>query len=265
MPVSVSSSPWAASAGRVRGARPSSLAPSSRGLSRGARARIIICKASKPSPPSPAKGTPIPAKGSITTTAKVAAPPAESFKQFGRTWWPAFAGLELVALIGAAYNGRQSRLRRLQLEELTTQLTDVNSKLRLISSKGQGDIMDSMDLPSPTSVLAQYLSTGRDALGEGQLEEALTNFKQAQQMVEAEAVVDQRSLRSALRGQAAVRKEQGSLQQAVALLERVRGIAEELEDESSLVDVYGTLGDLYSDLGDLEAAGAAYDKYISLT
>ena len=57
------------------------------------------------------------------------APPVNKFQEFGRQYWPAFAALEGVALVGATANGFLLRKRREEIERLNAQMRGIMAKL----------------------------------------------------------------------------------------------------------------------------------------
>ena len=72
----------------------------------------------------------------MATVAAKAPPPAPAaaprggFVAFCRANWGFFAALQTVALIGASYNGRLARVRRLEIAE-------INAKLRAMMAKAE--------------------------------------------------------------------------------------------------------------------------------
>mmetsp|Transcript_6878 Transcript_6878/g.22843 ORF Transcript_6878/g.22843 Transcript_6878/m.22843 type:complete len:202 (+) Transcript_6878:187-792(+) len=78
----------------------------------------------------------------VATVAVAPAPdPAPSrFQEIGRAAWPGFAALELLALIGATYNGITSRRRRVQIEALNEQLVRLRERERERTAHEEHDV-----------------------------------------------------------------------------------------------------------------------------
>ena len=88
-----------------------------------------------------------------------AAPAPNKFQEFGRQYWPAFAALEGVALVGATVNGILSRKRREEIERLNAQMRGIMAKLderekSFTSASEDGDAEVSETLAAAKSALA---------------------------------------------------------------------------------------------------------------
>ncbi|KAK3274511.1 hypothetical protein CYMTET_17307 [Cymbomonas tetramitiformis] len=121
-----------------------------------------------------------------------------SVMSFCRTYWPAFAVLQVVALIGASYNGYISRKRREELQVLYAQMRIMNEKLRQENDK------DDEDSASPQ--VSEKLSSGMSSLQSGEAAAAVESFTAAAEL--ASKVEDLTSQRRAWRGVATAQQQQ---------------------------------------------------------
>ena len=91
------------------------------------------------------------------------------FLEFGRAYWPAFAVLEGLALIGATLNGILSRRRRVEIARLNAQLRSIMAK--------QADAETSR--ASEYSPVSEEMSAAKVALAAGDATTAATRFAKA--------------------------------------------------------------------------------------
>ena len=181
------------------------------------------------------------------------APPAESppsaFVLWCRGNWGYFAALQTVALIGASYNGRLARKRRLEI-------ADINDKLRAMMAKYEGKLgsVDDDDV-GPAS---EALAAAKAALVAGDFDAAAGKFSEAKAIAQKHG--DSSAVLSGAKGTATALMRAGQLRAAVAELESVVDLAVSEGDSS----VYGMLGDAHTDLAELGKAGAYYDKCLAM-
>ena len=196
----------------------------------GARANLVAVVAAKP-PPAPAQ------------------PEVSPFVAFCRANWGYFAALQTVALIGASYNGRLARKRRLEIAE-------INAKLRAMMAKYESRA-DSPDA-SEDEDASRAIAEGKAALTAGNYAAARAAFEEGK--AAAKAAGDDVAGLSAAKGAARAMMESGDLRGAIAELEGAVDAAVAQGDSS----VYGMLGDCHTDLAELVKAGAYYDKCLEM-
>ena len=181
------------------------------------------------------------------------APPAESppsaFVLWCRGNWGYFAALQTVALIGASYNGRLARKRRLEI-------ADINDKLRAMMAKYEGKLGSVDDDDSGPA--SEALAAAKAALVAGDFDAAAGKFSEAKAMAQKHG--DAAAQLSGAKGTATALMRAGQLRAAVAELESVVDLAVSEGDSS----VYGMLGDAHTDLAELGKAGAYYDKCLAM-
>ena len=192
-----------------------------------------------------------------TVSARPAPPPppvpeVSPFTQFCRANWGFFAALQTVALIGASFNGRLARKRRLEIKE-------INGKLRAMMQKQESAARNaefaSEDEDELTSV---KLGEGKKALLAKDWEAAVAAFDEARTAAKACGV---RSAElSAYKGLARALIEAGQLKAVVSELVNAVDLAVEQSDGS----VYGMLGDVHTDLAELGEAGRYYDLCLAM-
>lgn len=221
------------------------------------RARSISCAAS-PARPDASGLRPLDARTSqhiacvAAQPSKTAAPELNKFQEFGRQYWPAFAVLEGVALVGATVNGILSRKRRLEIERLNTQMRGIMAKLderdtTLVSEDGSTEA-------------SEALAAAKSAMASDHNERASELFANAIAIAEREK--DPGAELSARKGLAMSLAAQRKFADAATELETCLRRSEALEQTDGDSVVYGLLGDVYTDLGDFTKAGAAYDMCI---
>lgn len=181
------------------------------------------------------------------------APPAEAppsaFVLWCRGNWGYFAALQTVALIGASYNGRLARKRRLEI-------ADINDKLRAMMAKYEGKL-GSMD-DDDSGPASDALAAAKAALVAGDFDAAAGKFSEAKAIAQKHG--DASGTLSGAKGTATALMRAGQLRAAVAELESVVDLAVSEGDSS----VYGMLGDAHTDLAELGKAGAYYDKCLAM-
>jgi tetratricopeptide (TPR) repeat protein len=181
------------------------------------------------------------------------APPADQpspFVLWCRGNWGYFAALQTVALIGASYNGRLARKRRLEI-------ADINDKLRAMMAKYEGKL-GSMDMDDDSGPASEALAAGKAALVAEDFDAAAGKFAEAKKIAEDHG--DAQGVLSGAKGTATALMRAGQLQAAVAELESVVQLAVSEGDSS----VYGMLGDAHTDLAELGKAGEYYDRCLEM-
>lgn len=219
--------------------------------------------AASPSPPRDARELlPRDAPSRATLVATVAAkPPAPApaeaptpFVAFCRANWGFFAALQTVALIGASYNGRLARKRRLEIAE-------INAKLRAMMQKAE-DARDATrgvdESDDDDGGSSEKLAEGKRALVAKDFETAVVAFDEAKTMAK-EAGAKAAEL-SARKGLARALIEAGQIRAAIGELADATELAVEQGDSS----VYGMLGDCHTDLAELGEAGRYYDLCLAM-
>ena len=183
------------------------------------------------------------------------APELNKFQEFGRQYWPAFAALEGVALVGATVNGILSRKRREEIERLNIQMRSIMAKL---DERGQ-EPLASEDGDSEASAA---LGAAKNALASDHNDRAAQLFLNAIEI--SVRVKDIPAELSARKGYAMALAAQRQFADASTALEEylARSSASGQTDSDSVV--YGLLGDIYTDLGSFDKAGEAYDKCIQV-
>ena len=183
------------------------------------------------------------------------APELNKFQEFGRQYWPAFAALEGVALVGATVNGILSRKRREEIERLNIQMRSIMAKL---DERGQ-EPLASEDGDSEASAA---LGAAKNALASDHNDRAAQLFLNAIEI--SVRVKDIPTELSARKGYAMALAAQRQFADAATALEEylARSSASGQTDSDSVV--YGLLGDIYTDLGSFDKAGEAYDKCIQV-
>lgn len=184
--------------------------------------------------------------------AVVEAPKVNKFQEFGRQYWPAFAALEGVALVGATVNGILSRKRREEIERLNAQMRGIMAKLderdkTLMSEDG-------------SSESSEALAKAKSALASDHNESAAELFAVAIDVAMREK--DAGAELSARKGLAMALAAQRKFAEAASNLERCLERSRALDQTDGDSVVYGLLGDVYTDLGDFAKAGSAYDMCI---
>ena len=182
----------------------------------------------------------------------VEAPKVNKFQEFGRQYWPAFAALEGVALVGATVNGILSRKRREEIERLNAQMRGIMAKLderdkTLMSEDG-------------SSESSEALAKAKSALASDHNESAAELFAVAIDVAMREK--DAGAELSARKGLAMALAAQRKFAEAASNLERCLERSRALDQTDGDSVVYGLLGDVYTDLGDFAKAGSAYDMCI---
>lgn len=170
------------------------------------------------------------------------------FVSFCRANWGYFAALQTVALIGASFNGRLARKRRLEIAE-------INEKLRAMMAKYEAELSERCDDDGPAS---EALAEGKAALKAEDWNAAAEAFEEAKTI--AEDADDAAGRLSASKGVAQALVKARQLRAAIAELESVVELAEKEGDSS----VYGMLGDCHTDLAELTTAGMYYDKCLAM-
>jgi tetratricopeptide (TPR) repeat protein len=181
------------------------------------------------------------------------APPADQpspFVLWCRGNWGYFAALQTVALIGASYNGRLARKRRLEI-------ADINDKLRAMMAKYEGKL-GSMDMDDDSGPASEALAAGKAALVAEDFDAAAGKFAEAKKIAEDHG--DAQGVLSGAKGTATALMRAGQLRAAVAELESVVQLAVSEGDSS----VYGMLGDAHTDLAELGKAGEYYDRCLEM-
>jgi tetratricopeptide (TPR) repeat protein len=181
------------------------------------------------------------------------APPADQpspFVLWCRGNWGYFAALQTVALIGASYNGRLARKRRLEI-------ADINDKLRAMMAKYEGKL-GSMDMDDDSGPASEALAAGKAALVAEDFDAAAGKFAEAKKIAEDHG--DAAGVLSGAKGTATALMRAGQLRAAVAELESVVQLAVSEGDSS----VYGMLGDAHTDLAELGKAGEYYDRCLEM-
>ena len=181
------------------------------------------------------------------------APPADQpspFVLWCRGNWGYFAALQTVALIGASYNGRLARKRRLEI-------ADINDKLRAMMAKYEGKL-GSMDMDDDSGPALEALAAGKAALVAEDFDAAAGKFAEAKKIAEDHG--DAQGVLSGAKGTATALMRAGQLRAAVAELESVVQLAVSEGDSS----VYGMLGDAHTDLAELGKAGEYYDRCLEM-
>ena len=176
------------------------------------------------------------------------------FQEFGRAYWPAFAALEGVALIGATVNGILSRKRREEIARLNTQMRGIMAKL---DAREKAQVLDSVDDADAEAM--SVLADAKRELATDHNERAAELFASARDL--AIKAKDASTQFSASKGLGMALAAQRKFPAAAAALEDA--IATSKRD-GSLGDsaAYGLLGDVYTDMGAFDRAGAAYDLCI---
>jgi tetratricopeptide (TPR) repeat protein len=220
--------------------------------------------AASPSPPRDARELlPKDAPSRATLVATVAAKPANApapaeaptpFVAFCRANWGFFAALQTVALIGASYNGRLARKRRLEIAE-------INAKLRAMMQKAE-DARDATrgvdESDDEDGGSSEKLAEGKRALSAKDFEAAVVAFDEAKTI--AESAGARAAELSARKGLARALIEAGQIRAAIGELANATELAVEQGDSS----VYGMLGDCYTDLAELGEAGRYYDLCLAM-
>ena len=193
-----------------------------------------------------------------TVAAKAPAPaPAEAptpFVAFCRANWGYFAALQTVALIGASYNGRLARKRRLEIAEINAKLRAMMAKAEAQAESARGaDESDDED-----GIAGEKLAEGKRALANGDFENAVGAFDEARRI--AQEIGAQPAELSAYKGVARALIEAGQIRAAVGELVAATELAVEQGDSS----VYGMLGDCHTDLAELGEAGRYYDLCLAM-
>ena len=191
---------------------------------------------------------------SVAASAPASAPPetVSPFVAFCRANWGYFAALQTVALIGASFNGRLARVRRLEIAEINAKLRAMRDKYESEQAATRPDADDD-DFAGPAY---ESLAEGKAALAAGDFEAAVGAFSEAK----ARAGEDEFASLSAKKGVAAALARAGQLRAAIAELETAIDQAVTQGDGS----VFGTLGDLHADLAELKVAGEYYDKCLAM-
>ena len=181
------------------------------------------------------------------------------FQEFGRQYWPAFAALEGVALIGATVNGIMSRKRREEIARLNAQMRSIMAKLDAANA-ANSTAMDSVDDADPAALAT--LADAKRALASDHNERARELFTQAAEL--AQTAKDLSTEYSALKGLGMSLAAQRQFQLAADALERAVDVSKRSDDYGVLGDsaAYGLLGEVYTDLGAFDAAAKAYDLCI---
>jgi tetratricopeptide (TPR) repeat protein len=182
------------------------------------------------------------------------APPVNKFQEFGRQYWPAFAALEGVALVGATVNGILSRKRREEIERLNAQMRGIMAKL-----DEREKTLTSEDGDSEAS---EALSAAKSALASDHNDRAADLFLKAIDV--ATRAEDGAAELSARRGYAMALAAQRKFADAASALEAYLPRSSALNQREGDSAVYGLLGDVYTDLGAFDKAGAAYDACINV-
>ena len=191
-----------------------------------------------------------------TVSAKAAPAPAPEispFVAFCRANWGFFAALQTVALIGASFNGRLARKRRLEIAEINGKLRAMMAKQELAASLRNDFASEDED-----EVTSEKLSQGKQALANRDFELAVSAFDEAR--VAANAAGIKSAELSAYKGLARALIEAGQIKAAVGELVAAVDLAVEQNDSS----VYGMLGDCYTDLAELGEAGRYYDLCLAM-
>lgn len=194
-----------------------------------------------------------------TTAAKAPSPPAPAeaptpFVAFCRANWGFFAALQTVALIGASYNGRLARKRRLEI-------ADINAKLRAMMAKAEAQAESARGVnesEDEDGIASEKLAEGKRALASGDFETAVGAFDEARRI--AKETGAKTAELSAYKGVARALIEAGQIRAAVGELVAATELAVEEGDSS----VYGMLGDCYTDLAELGEAGRYYDLCLAM-
>ena len=194
-----------------------------------------------------------------TTAAKAPSPPAPAeaptpFVAFCRANWGFFAALQTVALIGASYNGRLARKRRLEIAEINAKLRAMMAKAEAQAESARG-VNESED---EDGIASEKLAEGKRALASGDFETAVGAFDEARRI--AKETGAKTAELSAYKGVARALIEAGQIRAAVGELVAATELAVEEGDSS----VYGMLGDCYTDLAELGEAGRYYDLCLAM-
>lgn len=179
-------------------------------------------------------------------------PKVNKFQEFGRQYWPAFAALEGVALVGATVNGILSRKRREEIERLNAQMRGIMAKL-----DERDKTLTSEDGSSESS---EALAKAKSALSSDHNESAAELFSAAIDTAMSEK--DASAEISARKGLAMALAAQRKFAEAASALERCLERSRALDQTDGDSVIYGLLGDVYTDLGDFAKAGSAYDMCI---
>ena len=193
----------------------------------------------------------------VSAAKQQAAPTPNRFQEFGRQYWPAFAALEGVALIGATVNGILSRKRREEIARLNAQMRSIMAKL---DASNAAAVADSVDDADPTALAT--LADAKRALASDHNERARELFTRASEL--ARTANDLSTEYSALKGLGMSLAAQRQFQLAADALERAVDVSIRAPDFGALGDsaAYGLLGDVYTDLGAFDKAASAYDACI---
>ena len=195
----------------------------------------------------------------VATVAAKAPPPAPAaaptpFVAFCRANWGFFAALQTVALIGASFNGRLARVRRLEIAEINAKLRAMMAKAEAQAERSRG-VDESEDEDGSAS---EKLAEGKRALASGDFEAAVVAFDDARRI--AREIGSKAAELSAYKGVARALIEAGQIRAAAGELVDATGLAVEQGDSS----VYGMLGDCYTDLAELGEAGRYYDLCLAM-
>jgi tetratricopeptide (TPR) repeat protein len=194
-----------------------------------------------------------------------------SFYAFCRANWPAFVVFQTCALTGAIVSGVSSRKKRIELELIMKKYRRMMDRVDDMTCTFDWDLgMEQCtdDWPGSTelAVAKMLLDDNGDA------DAALAEFAKAKTAVRA-ATDDLKTLKgdvkatsswvSAGKGAALALVSKGTGDGLRAAVDELKSVAEaaELDGDST---VYGMLGDVLTDLGDYAAAGAYYDKVLSM-
>lgn len=199
--------------------------------------RSYDVEVSAPSVSSSSSSNEVASVGVVTVSAR--------FNTFCRENWQWFAGLEVLALVGATYTGILASKRKKELEEMNQRLRSINAKLRHQAE----EVEEAKHDP---------IREAKALLRAGNTEEAIKLFQEG-----VDKATDDPSLISARKGLAraylSVLKTDKAIEELeIALTHDLEGNPNELED------IYGLLGDCYTEIGDLEKAMHFYDKCVEL-
>jgi len=192
----------------------------------------------------------------VKSTKTPAAPAPNKFQEFGRQYWPAFAVLEGVALVGATVNGILSRKRREEIERLNAQMRGIMAKLderekSFTSASEDGD-----------AEVSETLAAAKSALASDHNERAAQSFAKAIDL--AVAAGDVVSEISARKGYAMSLAAQRQFPAAADALQAALERAQTAAAGEGVSAIYGLLGDVYTDMGAFDKAGDAYDACIRI-
>jgi tetratricopeptide (TPR) repeat protein len=186
---------------------------------------------------------------------------------------------EFVALAGAVASGISANQKKEEITELNDKLRKINASLMSTSRASMGTDaavldaargasntpMSSVDdwdtLSEDMKELKLALREGRKLLRNDDDTAALNAFKKS--LMLARVTGDLVSVRRAMRGLGAAKRQLGDRVGAIADLKEVLTISQQLDDNTGDMDALGAIADLYTELGDLENAGRYYDLYLN--